>query len=98
MQKMAQRQEVFCFTIPYIPKILVIKSHEGTDFSLQSIYVLDYIVSNSPIKFEGYRDGISTDYDILGLSSEETTLPLSTNYFQAKFQNVDIVLITNQCD
>ena len=79
-----------------IPRYFIIKSHNGAEFSFQSIDVYDYIAGNSPIKFEGFRDGISTGSNILQIISSKETFTLGNQLNQSVFQNVDEIRITNQ--
>lgn len=83
-----------------IPKILVIKSNDGKEFSLQSIYVGDYLCGNSPIRFTGYRNGATTGSCdlVINTSDYEDTFILNKSLPQSVFENVDMVLITNQYD
>ncbi len=82
-----------------LPRILVIMSHDGSQFNFKSIYVGDYIDSNNPIKFEGFRDGLSTGSVVLAIgvmNNYQKTFDSTNGLTASIFQNVDEVRITNQ--
>jgi hypothetical protein len=82
-----------------LPRIIVIMSNDGSEFNFKSIYIGDYIGSNSPIKFEGFRNGISTGSVVLTINTatyDETFT--STSLTPSIFQNVDEVRISNQVE
>jgi len=80
-----------------IPRIIVIMSNDGSEFNFKSIYVGDYQGGNSPIKFEGFRDGVSTgSVSLLINSPYEITFNSSNGLTALIFQDVDEVRISNQ--
>ena len=84
-----------------LPRLVVIMSHDGSAFNFKSIYVGDYIDSNTPIKFEGFRDGVSTGAVslVLGAANNyQKTFDSSNGLTASIFQNVDEVRITNQIE
>ena len=80
------------------PEILVIKSHDGNEFSFLSIYLSDTLGNESFVKFEGFRDGKSTGHVILtSYGGDPVPTYTSANGLDPKiFQNVDEIRMTNQ--
>ncbi|HEX3030467.1 MAG TPA: IPT/TIG domain-containing protein, partial [Clostridia bacterium] len=82
------------------PRYFAIKSTNGSNFSFQSIYFVDYTGSQPEVKFDGYRDGnyIGTVTLDINRSTYYETFQLGTNVnnlTQTIFQNVDMVLVSN---
>ncbi|RVU35742.1 tandem-95 repeat protein [Rheinheimera riviphila] len=77
---------------------IVVRTQGGEDFSFEGIRVVNHLTAHTHIKFEGFRDGVST-------GSETLVIDDSTNFYSdysqlsgltpAKFQNVDQVRITD---
>ncbi|WP_170932676.1 bacterial Ig-like domain-containing protein [Desulfosporosinus sp. FKB] len=82
------------------PDFIVIKSDDGSAFDFKSIYVLDYLASEPQIKFEGFRNGISTGSVILNINQTDyqETFTSTNGLTPSIFQNIDEVRISNQYD
>lgn len=74
------------------PKILVVKSVSGQEFSFDSIYVMDPYGREQSMTFEGFRDGEQVASIVLTMNG----LGLKTfNGLSSTFENVDEIRITN---
>lgn len=81
-----------------LPRILVVMSHDSSAFDFQGIYVNDYIDSDSPIIFEGFRRGISTgtvSLPIGAANNYQMTFTHANGLTDSIFRNVDEVRISN---
>jgi hypothetical protein len=76
----------------------VIRTQGGEDFSFEGIRVVNYLGAHTHIKFEGFRDGVSTGSETLAI---DNSVSFYNDYTQlngltpAKFQNVDQIRITD---
>ncbi|MFD0672218.1 cadherin domain-containing protein [Cohnella sp. GCM10027633] len=84
-------------TISNPPDYTIITSNDGSSFSFKSIYVYDYQAGESKIKFEGFRDGVSTGSVILDINRTNymETFTNSNGLTASIFQNVDEIRMSN---
>lgn len=77
-------------------KTVTIKSTSGNDFELTSLTVLLITSGSKSVKFEGYKDGVSTGFisQTISSSTQKTAVPLDP----FKFSNIDEVRITGFAD
>lgn len=75
---------------------IVIRTQGGEDFSFSGIEVLNYVGAHGSLKFEGFRDGVSTGSETraLDLGDFHDTFNQSNGLTAAKFQYVDEIRIT----
>ncbi len=75
---------------------IVIRTQGGEEFSFSGIEVLNYLGAHTSLKFEGFRDGVSTGSVTLGLDLGDfhDTFTQGNGLTAAKFQYVDEVRIT----
>lgn len=75
---------------------IVIKTQGGEEFSFSGIEVLNYLTVHGSLKFEGFRDGVSTGSETLSLDLGDShdTFTQGNGLTAAKFQYVDEIRIT----
>lgn len=76
---------------------IIIKTQGGEEFSFSGIEVLNSVGAHGSLKFEGFRDGLSTGSEtlVLDLGDFHNTFTQANGLTAAKFQNVDEVRITD---
>ena len=75
---------------------IVIRTQGGEEFSFSGIEVFNYLGAHGSLKFEGFRDGVSTGSETLSLDVGDfhDTFTQGNGLTAAKFQYVDEVRIT----
>lgn len=75
---------------------IVIRTQGGEDFSFAGIEIFNYLGAHGSLKFEGFRDGVSTGSETLTLDGGDfhDTFTQANGLTAAKFQNVDEIRIT----
>lgn len=82
------------------PKYIVLASHDGSEFSFQSMWVWDEIPCEPVIRVEGFKDGVSTGSVLLSRTfPAEWRKTFSPSDFPIdKFGNVDEIRISRGTD
>jgi len=82
-------------TINAVPDLIIIKSPDSSEFRLNSMFVIDYFGAEENVKFQGFKDGLSTGTLTVGISR--------LNYYDtidftvvSIFNNVDEIRISNE--
>ena len=76
---------------------IVIRTQGGEEFSFSGIEVFNYLGAHGSLKFEGFRDGVSTGSETLSLDVGDfhDTFTQASGLTASKFQYVDEVRITD---